>query len=99
MDVISVENNVVCMYTYSVVIAIAMEAEAAPFIEHLSLEAQDDFFSDTTPFKAYQGKHESCNLTLITNGKDEVHGTGVDNVGTIPEAVVACLPRFRKIEF
>ena len=91
MDVISVENNVVCMYTYSVVIAIAMEAEAAPFIEHLSLEAQDDFFSDTTPFKAYQGKHESCNLTLITNGKDEVHGTGVDNVGTIPAALATFL--------
>ena len=64
-----------------------MEAEAAPFIQHLSLQPVPDFFPRTTPFLAYQGTHHQCNLTVITNGKDLVHGTGVDNVGTIPAAL------------
>mmetsp|Transcript_28705 Transcript_28705/g.43884 ORF Transcript_28705/g.43884 Transcript_28705/m.43884 type:complete len:278 (+) Transcript_28705:63-896(+) len=71
----------------NVVIAIAMEAEAAPFIEHLSLQENTSFFASKLPFKAYQGTHEECNLTVITNGKDSVHGTGVDNVGTIPASL------------
>jgi len=75
----------------NVVIAIAMEAEAAPLIEHLSLELKESFFSPKSPFLAYQGTHESCNLTVITNGKDKVHGTGVDNVGTTPAALATYL--------
>jgi 5'-methylthioadenosine nucleosidase len=74
-----------------VVIAIAMEAEAAPLINHLSLQPATNIFPTTTPFLAYQGKHHSCNLTVITNGKDEVHGTGVDNVGTTPAALATFL--------
>jgi len=75
----------------NVVIAIAMEAEAAPLINHLSLQPTTDIFPTTTPFLAYQGTYHSCNLTIITNGKDEVHGTGVDNVGTIPAALATFL--------
>lgn len=75
----------------NVVIAIAMEAEAQPFIDHLSLKVDPTFFSSKSPFLAYQGTHESCNLTVITNGKDNVHGTGVDNVGTIPAALATYL--------
>lgn len=53
-----------------------MEAEAAPFIEKLGLAVDDDFFpGQTTPFKAYRGQHENCELTVVTNGKDGVHGT------------------------
>ena len=76
---------------YSVVIAIAMEAEAKPFIEHLKLDQSKDFFNPRSPFQAYQGKYNECNLTVITNGKDEVHGTGVDNVGTIPATLATYL--------
>ena len=68
-----------------------MEAEAAPLIEHLSLELQASFFSSKSPFVAYRGTHESCNLTVVTNGKDKVHGTGVDNVGTTPAALATYL--------
>lgn len=64
-----------------------MEAEAAPFIEHLKLEKQGDFFPSNTPFHAFKGKHGACNVTVVTNGKDEVHETGVDNVGTVPAAM------------
>lgn len=80
-----------------VVIAIAMEAEAQPLIKHLSLIQNESFFSSNsntnvkTPFLAYQGTHESCNITVITNGKDAIHGTGVDNVGTIPAALATYL--------
>jgi 5'-methylthioadenosine nucleosidase len=75
----------------SVVIAIAMEAEAAPFIKHLNLQQDTDFFHKKSPFQAFRGKHNSCNLTVITNGKDTVHGTGVDNVGTTPAVLATWL--------
>ena len=75
----------------SVVIAIAMEAEAAPLIARLALTQSESFFAPTAPFLAYQGKLESCNLTIVTNGKDHIHGTGVDNVGTIPAALATYL--------
>ena len=75
----------------NVVVAIAMEAEASPFINHLQLQPDKSFFPSETPFQAFRGKHNNCNLTVITNGKDEVHGTGVDNVGTVPAAIATFL--------
>jgi 5'-methylthioadenosine nucleosidase len=68
-----------------------MEAEAAPFIQHLNLQNDAEFFHKKSPFQAYRGKHNSCNLTVITNGKDTVHGTGVDNVGTTPAVLATWL--------
>jgi len=68
----------------NVVIAIAMEAEASPFVNHLNLQPDTSFFPSQTPFHAFTGKHGNCNLTVVTNGKDVVHDTGVDNVGTVP---------------
>ena len=75
----------------NVVVAIAMEAEASPFINHLNLQPDESFFPSETPFHAFRGKHNNCNLTVITNGKDSIHGTGVDNVGTVPAAVATFL--------
>lgn len=75
----------------NVVIAIAMEAEASPFVNHLNLQPDPSFFPTETPFHAFRGKHNNCNLTVITNGKDVVHGTGVDNVGTVPASVATFL--------
>jgi 5'-methylthioadenosine nucleosidase len=57
-----------------VVVVIAMEAEASPFIEHLNLEASEDFFPPQTPFKAFSGPHNGCHVTVVTNGKDHAHG-------------------------
>lgn len=68
-----------------------MEAEASPFVNHLNLQPDPAFFPSQTPFHAFSGKHGSCNLTVITNGKDVVHDTGVDNVGTVPAAVATFL--------
>jgi 5'-methylthioadenosine nucleosidase len=75
----------------NVVVAIAMEAEASPFVNHLKLQLDPSFFPTETPFRAFRGKHNNCNLTVITNGVDGVYGTGVDNVGTVPAAIATFL--------
>eukprot|EP00956_Cyclotella_meneghiniana_P033457 scaffold96383_cov68-Cyclotella_meneghiniana.AAC.7 len=72
-----------------VLIAIAMEAEASPFVSHLGLQPDPSFFPPQTPFKAFSGKHNSCELTVVTNGKCAVHD--VDNVGTVPAALATFL--------
>lgn len=75
-----------------VLVVIAMEAEASPVIEYLSLKEDKYFFPAQVPFKAYRGKsYNDCNITVVTNGKDETHGTGVDNVGTVPATLVSFL--------
>lgn len=75
----------------NVAIAIAMEAEAKPFIEHLNLSKDESFFSKKTPFEAYRGEYNECTLTVITNGKDHVYNTQVDNVGTVPASLATYL--------
>lgn len=75
----------------NVIIAIAMEAEAAPFVEHLGLEADADFFPVEAPFKSFRGQYKSCDVTVVTNGQDSVHGTGVENVGTVPASIATFL--------
>lgn len=72
-------------------INIAMEAEASPFIEHLALTLDATFFPSEAPFLAYIGTHRNSKITLITNGKDAVYGTSVDNVGTIAAATATFL--------
>lgn len=75
-----------------VLIAVAMEAEAMPFVEHLALKRKEDFFESHLPFEAYTGPfHDDGQITLITNGKDSVYETGVDNVGTVPAALATYL--------
>jgi 5'-methylthioadenosine nucleosidase len=75
----------------NVVIVIAMEAEAMPFINFLGLKPDLDFFPPSTPFDAFVGSYGECKVTVVTNGKDEIHETGVDNVGTVPAAMVTFL--------
>jgi len=80
----------------NVVVSIAMEAEAAPLIEHLGLKKNDDVFPSQVPFEAYSGTicgsgAATKQITVITNGKDGVYETGVDNVGTVPAALATFL--------
>lgn len=79
------------MSILNVIVAIAMEAEASPFVAHLNLQPDLSFFPPSTPFKAFRGTHNNCNLTVITNGQDTVCGTNVDNVGTVPAALATFL--------
>mmetsp|Transcript_20693 Transcript_20693/g.29854 ORF Transcript_20693/g.29854 Transcript_20693/m.29854 type:complete len:258 (+) Transcript_20693:91-864(+) len=75
----------------NVLIVVAMEDEASPFVEHMKLEKKEGVFPAQTPFVAYQGDVHGCKVTVATNGKDSVYGTGVDNVGTVPAALVTFL--------
>jgi len=62
-----------------------------PFVEHLGLVEDKSFFPDHTPFQAFTGTHGACKVTVVTNGKDKVYGTGVDNVGTVPASLATFL--------
>mmetsp|Transcript_1434 Transcript_1434/g.1740 ORF Transcript_1434/g.1740 Transcript_1434/m.1740 type:complete len:280 (+) Transcript_1434:109-948(+) len=79
--------------TNNVVVSIAMEAEAAPLIQKLGLEKNDGVFPSQVPFEAYSGTicNDGTKITVVTNGKDSVYNTGVDNVGTVPAALATFL--------
>lgn len=68
-----------------------MEAEATPFVEYLGLEQLEGFFPAHTPFLAFEGEHHNTKVTVITFGKDQVYGTGVDNAGTVPATLATFL--------
>ncbi|KAK3288813.1 hypothetical protein CYMTET_3724 [Cymbomonas tetramitiformis] len=71
-----------------ILIIIAMEAEAMPFIEHLKLEkAEPTKLPAQLPCTAYAGKVGDLKITVVTNGKDRTHG--VDSVGTVSAAITA----------
>jgi 5'-methylthioadenosine nucleosidase len=70
----------------SVLILIAMEAEAQPLLDKLKL-AHVDTRPNFTECIPYEGVYNNCKITLITNGKSKRFG--VDNVGTDP-ATLAC---------
>lgn len=71
----------------SIVILIAMEAEAKPFIDELKLEPLDLPGSLLTSCVVHQGIINEVKITVVTNGKSAKFG--VDNVGTIPAALAA----------
>ncbi|KAL7577538.1 hypothetical protein ACA910_015072 [Epithemia clementina (nom. ined.)] len=68
-----------------------MEPEAKPFVEHMGLEKDEELFEPHLPFEAYSGTHKDATVTVITNGKDNVYNTGVDNVGTVPASLATYL--------
>lgn len=72
-------------------VPIVMEQEAKPFVEHLGLSQVEGFFPSHTPFLAFEGKSGDCQVTVITFGKDQVYGTGVDNAGTVPSSLATFL--------
>jgi 5'-methylthioadenosine nucleosidase len=74
------------------VVVIAMEAEAMPLIEHLKLEKDPEYFPPQTPFHAWNGTYNDEHfVTVVTNGKDTVYSTDVDNCGTVPASLASFL--------
>jgi 5'-methylthioadenosine nucleosidase len=69
-----------------ILVLIAMEAEAAPFCEHMNLKLTP-CKTPHAPGLMYEGTHRQCRLILVTNGKDSKYM--VDSVGTTPAAVAA----------
>jgi len=93
LQIVSVSSSIALekMTIKHVLVPIVMEAEAAPFVEHLDLKPVEDFFPSHTPFVAYSGSHSDTKVTVITMGKDTVYETGVDNVGTVPASLATFL--------
>lgn len=71
----------------TVLVIIAMAAEAAPCIEALGLKPKENVFDRRLPMKAYCGHRRKIELMLATNGIDPRFG--VDQVATQPAAVSA----------
>lgn len=67
-----------------VLFVIAMEAEAQPFLNAMSLVKVDHEHSDLT-MELYQGSHKGTKVSVVVNGK--CSRFGVDNVGTTPAAL------------
>ena len=76
------------MSVTTIAVLVAMEAEAAPLIEHLGLKKQDKSpFVGPLPAVVHTGKVGDTTVHVITNGT--AHGFGVDSVGTVPAALTA----------
>ena len=89
---------VVCFFIidfFSVLIVIAMDAEAKPFVEHLELEVLHDFFPPTTPFKAYGGTH----TTLHNNNNTPTTKTTEDGVVAAVETTTTTTTTITSTEF
>jgi len=67
-----------------VLFAIAMEAEAKPFLEKMKLSAIDHAHSSLS-MQLYQGTYKDMTLSVVVNGK--CSRFGVDCVGTTPAAL------------
>lgn len=70
----------------SVLVLVAMAAEAQPFLNKLEL-TPFELKTPHLPCLAYQGSHNGCLVTLVTNGKCQRYS--VDNIGTTPAALAA----------
>ena len=71
----------------TVLVIIAMAAEAAPCIDALDLKPKENVFDRRLPMKAYCGHRGKIELMLAVNGIDPRFG--VDQVATQPAAVSA----------
>ena len=75
----------------SILIMIAMEAEAKPLLDKLALQ-KEQMSHPWAPFELYSGMHSNglTKISVCVNGK-AVNAGGVDNVGTTPAAVATFL--------
>lgn len=70
-----------------VLFVVAMQSEALPLVESLQLKQDDgSIFPQGVPWVRYYGIHEGLEVNLVVPGKCLIFG--VDNVGTVPGALV-----------
>ncbi|XP_050363130.1 5'-methylthioadenosine/S-adenosylhomocysteine nucleosidase [Argentina anserina] len=71
----------------SVLLVIAMQTEALPVVQKLSLtEVADSGFPKGVPWVRYHGFYKDLEINLVWPGKDQT--LGVDSVGTVPASLV-----------
>jgi len=76
------------MSVKTIAVIVAMEAEAAPLIEHLGLKKQEKSpFAGPLPAVVFSGAVGDATVHVCTNGP--ARGFGVDSVGTVPAALTA----------
>ncbi|CAL5224332.1 g7003 [Coccomyxa viridis] len=74
----------------TVLVLVAMEAEALPLINILDLKEDiPQRIAPPAPAVSYSGNKHGVDIHVVRNGKCQLHG--VDNVGTVPAAVTAYL--------
>jgi len=71
----------------SVLVLIAMAAEAAPFVERLGLAPAPSLLPGPLPCAVFAGQHSGLTVTVVTCGACPLFG--VDSVGTVPAALAA----------
>ena len=76
------------MSVKTIAVIVAMEAEAAPLIEHLGLKKQEKSpFAGPLPAVVFTGTVGDATVHVSTNGPAQ--NFGVDSVGTVPAALTA----------
>ncbi|KAG0614754.1 hypothetical protein M758_6G201600 [Ceratodon purpureus] len=72
----------------TVMVVIAMQAEALPLVETLQLveDEQATIFPKGAPWKKYSGDLDALNVHVVIPGKDK--SLGVDSVGTVPASLL-----------
>jgi len=72
----------------TVLVVIAMQAEAMPLVQTLQLTEEDEpsVFPKAVPWKKYSGTHEGLSVHIVVPGKD--FNLGVDSVGTVPVSIL-----------
>jgi len=71
----------------SVLIIIAMQAEALPLVSKFNLsEVEDSVFPKGVPWIRYHGVYKDLEINIVIPGKDTVFG--IDSVGTVTAALV-----------
>ncbi len=73
-----------------VLIMIAMESEAAPFLKEIGIE-KVEIEHPWAPFNLYSGMYKGLKVSVCVNGKANETVGGVDNVGTTPAAIATFL--------
>ena len=70
-----------------VVILMAMQGEASPFIEHFQMPEHSSGLSPALPFRCFQKTIGGIKVSLLTSGLDKQHQ--VDNIGCEPATLMA----------
>ncbi|PRW33190.1 5 -methylthioadenosine S-adenosylhomocysteine nucleosidase 2 [Chlorella sorokiniana] len=74
----------------TILLLVAMEAEATPMVEALGLKADSPpVIPPPAPCHSFSGRHAGANVHVVCFGKCKA--TGVDNVGTVPAALTTYL--------
>jgi len=71
----------------NVAILMAMQGEAAPFLQHFDIPEKPGLLANRLPFRCFQKQTGNLQVTLVTSGMDATYG--VDNIGCEPATLMA----------